>query len=171
MYVWQGRYRKERLNVVAETLHQQEVDEALDEALRHRLELEFVETSLQNIDTAIRKYLETADGSAEVDLVMPMMKLGRSLTSIHHQFKLSFHTTEDMTDSQLLSRAFGILSPDELELMETKFYAVLENLESKSGLHFNKDFFVTHFQTHSSITRDEIFTCTTRFYTYSDCLL
>ena len=82
MYVWQGRYRKERLNVVAETLHQREVDEALDEALRHRLELEFVETSLQNIDTAIRKYLETADGSAEVDLVMPMMKLGRSLTSI-----------------------------------------------------------------------------------------
>ena len=76
MYVWQGRHRKERLNVVAETLHQQEVDEACDEALRHRLELEFIETSLQNIDTAIRRYLETSDGVAEVDLILPMVPLG-----------------------------------------------------------------------------------------------
>ena len=76
MYVWQGRHRKERLNVVAETLHQQEADESRDEVLRHHLELEFIQTSLQNIDSAIRKYLETADGAAEIEFILPLVKLG-----------------------------------------------------------------------------------------------
>ena len=82
MYVWQGRYRRERLNVVAETIHQQEVDESRGEDLRHRLELEFIETTLQNIDSAIRKYLETADGTAEVECILPMVQLGEILSSV-----------------------------------------------------------------------------------------
>ena len=64
-----------------------------------------------------------------------------------------------MTDDELLVKAFDVLSPNLLDLNETKFYSILELMESKSGLHFNKDVFVVHFKTHNSITRDEIFTC------------
>lgn len=81
MYIWQGKYRKERLNVVAETLQQQEEDEARDERLRCQLELDFIETTLQNIDTAIRMYLETSDGGEEVEVIMPMVPPGDTSTS------------------------------------------------------------------------------------------
>ena len=67
-----------------------------------------------------------------------------------------------MSDSQLLSRAFDILSPDDLDFNEAKFYSLLEKLELRCGLHFNKDIFVSHFQSHSDITRNEIFACMPR---------
>ena len=69
-----------------------------------------------------------------------------------------------MTDTDLLVKAFDILSPDEMDLNEGNFYSILELIESKSGLHFNKDVFVMHFKKYLTISREEIFTCTGLFY-------
>ena len=157
MYVWQSKYRKERLNVVAETLQQQEEDEARDERLRCQLELDFIETTLQNIDTAIRKYLETSDGGEEVEVIMPMVPPGDTSTSNR---KYTPTSLEYISESQLLVKVIELLSPMEVDLSERDCYHLIEQIETACRLRFNKDYFVAHFQKTLVITRDDIYACT-----------
>jgi hypothetical protein len=81
MYVWQGRYQRERLNVLAETVSIHENDVS-DELLRHELEEKFLYTSIEVIDAAIRGYLLTADGKLEIQAVEVFLKTGETQTKV-----------------------------------------------------------------------------------------
>lgn len=70
MYVWRNKYRKERLNVYAETLPESlQLEEGhRDEFMREQLEKEFVATTLLLIGQTVEKYLSTEGGLLEIEL-------------------------------------------------------------------------------------------------------